>query len=490
MFETAEVGNHLEKADYKRQEPKLRTALLEAQRALAGSDFSLALLIGGVEGAGKTEFTNQLLEWLDARGVAVHAWGKPTDEERERPFFWRFWRILPPKRKAAILLTSWYSNPIIDRVCKKTGQAELDQRLDQIVDFERMLAAERVLLVKLWFHISKSEQRRRFKNLEAEPETRWRVTKQDWRFHKRYDKFREVCEHSLMKTSTGDAPWHIVEATDRRYRNLTATRNILDALRQRLEQSRSAGKPEHKADHSKPRANSVIRKLDLGLKLDADAFDKKLEKLQNRIGTMTRCLRKKGRSLTLAFEGPDAAGKGGAIRRLTQAMDARLFRVDSVAAPSDEERARPYLWRFWRDLPRVGRVALYDRTWYGRVLVERVEGFALPQEWRRAYAEINAFEEQMAESGIIVRKFWIALSADEQLRRFKDRQVTPYKQYKITEEDWRNRAKWDAYEAAACEMIERTSTEHAPWVLVEGNDKRWARIKILQSVADALESEL
>jgi polyphosphate:AMP phosphotransferase len=490
MFEAAEVGNRLSKTDYKRQAPKLRTALLQAQRALAGSDFSLVLVIGGEAGAGKTELANLLLEWLDARGVAVQAWGKPTDEERQRPFFWRFWRILPPKRKAAILLTSWYSDPIADRVFKKIGQAGLDQRLDQVADFERMLVAEGVLLVKLWLHISKSEQRRRFKRLESDPRTRWRVTKRDWRSHKRYDRFREVCERSLMKTSTGEAPWLVVDAADRRYRDFTAARIVLDALQRRQKESRGAAKPAPKPDLPRPKANNVIRRLDLGLKLDERSFDQKLEKLQNRIGTLTRFLRKKGRCLTLAFEGPDAAGKGGAIRRLTQAMDARLFSVDSVAAPSDEEKARPYLWRFWRNLPRTGKVTLYDRSWYGRVLVERVEGFALPQQWRRAYAEINAFEGQMAESGIIVRKFWIAISADEQLRRFKDRQGTPYKQYKITPEDWRNRAKWDAYEAAACEMIERTSTEHAPWIMVEGNDKRWARIKILKSVAEALESAL
>jgi polyphosphate:AMP phosphotransferase len=490
MFETAEVGNRLEKADFKKQEPKLRTALLEAQRGLAAADFSLVLLVGGVEGAGKTEFINQLQEWLDARGVAVHAWGEPTDEERERPFFWKFWRILPPKRKAAVLLTSWYSQPIVDRVFKETGGAELDVRLDQVAEFERMLSSEGVLLVKLWFHISKSEQKRRFKKLEKDPETRWRVTDTDWKFHKRYDRFREVCEHALMKTSTGEAPWHVVEATDRRYRDLTAARIMLDALERRLEEAKAKARTEHKPDRPKPKASNVIRKLDLELALDKKEFEDKLEKLQNRIGTLTRKLRRKGRSLTLVFEGPDAAGKGGAIRRLTHAMDARLFRLDSVAAPTDEEKARPYLWRFWRDLPRIGKVTIYDRSWYGRVLVERVEGFAAPAEWRRAFAEINAFEEQMAEAGTIVRKFWIAISAEEQLKRFKDRQVTPYKQYKITEEDWRNRAKWDAYEAAACEMVERTSTEKAPWVLVEGNDKRWARVKILKSVAEALEAEL
>ncbi|MFA6003169.1 MAG: polyphosphate:AMP phosphotransferase [Elusimicrobiota bacterium] len=488
MFETAEVGNKTEKAEYKRQEPKLRTALLEAQRGLAGSDFSVVLLIGGVEGAGKTEFANQLLEWLDARGIAVHAWGEPTDEERERPFFWKFWRVLPAKRKAAFLMTSWYSEPIIDRVFKAASPAQFDQRLDQVIGFESMLAKEGVLLIKLWFHLSKAEQKRRFSELEKDPDTRWRVTKQDWKFHRRYDRFRKVCGHALMKTSTGEAPWYVVEAADRRYRNLTAGRLILDALQRKLKDqtARSPGSP----DRSRPKPNNVIRRLDLRRSLDAAKFERRLEKLQGRLGALTRKLHKAGRSLTLVLEGPDAAGKGGAIRRLTGAMDARLYRVNSVAAPTDEEKARPYLWRFWRDLPRVGRVTIYDRSWYGRVLVERVEGFAGQEQWQRAYSEINSFESQLAEFGTIVLKFWIAISAAEQLRRFQDRQKTPYKQYKITDEDWRNRAQWGAYEAAACEMVERTSTEYAPWILVEGNDKRWARIQLLQSVTDALERSL
>jgi polyphosphate kinase 2 (PPK2 family) len=219
-------------------------------------------------------------------------------------------------------------------------------------------------------------------------------------------------------------------------------------------------------------------------------YERRLEEAQGRIGNLTRRLRKEGRSLTLVFEGADAAGKGGAIRRLTQAMDARLYRVISTAAPTDEERAHPYLWRFWREVPRAGRVTVYDRSWYGRVLVERLEGFCAPEAWKRAYAEIDDFEEQLVEAGTILRKFWLAITPEEQLRRFKDREVTPYKQYKIGPEDWRNRAKWDGYEAAACEMVEKTSTAEAPWVLVESNDKRWARVKVAETVARALADEL
>ncbi len=224
--------------------------------------------------------------------------------------------------------------------------------------------------------------------------------------------------------------------------------------------------------------------------VDKKKYEKRLPRLQGRLHALVERLPQAKKSVVLVFEGPDAAGKGGTIRRLTGAMEAGAWEVAAVAAPTDEERGHPYLWRFWRNLPRMGRVTIYDRSWYGRVLVERIEGFAPPSEWQRAYAELNAFEEQLAEQGNIIVKFWLAISQDEQLRRFKDRQVTPYKQYKITEEDWRNRAKWDAYEQAACEMFEKTGTAEAPWVIVEANDKLHARLKVLKAVNEALEKAL
>ena len=190
------------------------------------------------------------------------------------------------------------------------------------------------------------------------------------------------------------------------------------------------------------------------------------------------------------FEGLDAAGKGGAIRRVTQALDARQLPRLPVAAPTDEEKAQPYLWRFWRHLPRTGHVAIFDRSWYGRVLVERVEGFASEDEWLRAYGEINDFEEELADDGIVVVKFWLAISKEEQLRRFEEREQSAFKRFKITDEDWRNREKWDEYDDAVNDMVDRTSTPQAPWTLVEAEDKHWARVKVLKTLCDRLTREL
>ncbi len=292
-------------------------------------------------------------------------------------------------------------------------------------------------------------------------------------------------------TSTGVAPWHIVESKDNRYRNLTMVTTLIRALKEALDESKARAKArKRKQAAPKPRAANVIRQLDLSVELSEEDYDRKLAKYSAKIPRLVRRLRDAGRSMILAFEGPDAAGKGGAIRRLTAAMDARLYREISIGAPTDEEAAHPYLWRFWRNLPRQGRVTIYDRSWYGRVLVERLEGFATRAEWSRAFAEINEFEAQLTEFGIIVLKFWLAISPEEQLQRFRERETTPYKQYKLTEEDWRNRRKFDAYEAAACDMIERTSTNSAPWILVEANDKRWARVKVLKAVSQHLSRSL
>ena len=488
MFETVELGNRISKEAFKKESISLREKLLKAQSALAKADFSLIILVGGVEGAGRATLVDLMLEWLDPRGIEVHALGEPSDEERERPRFWRFWRLLPPKGKAAILLGSWYTDPIVHRAFRDSGKAALVRDLDRIVDFEKMLANEGVLLVKLWLHLTRAQQRKRLKELEKDPDTRWRVTKKDCEFAGRYDRFRKICERAVLKTSTAHAPWNLVEAADFRYTKLAAMKMVLKAMTDRLAQP-PAERPA-KGDLPKPKRVNPISSMDLSLRLKEAESDKLIEDLQARFNTLSRKMRDEDRSMILVFEGPDAAGKGGAIRRLTRAMDARNCRVVSTAAPNDEERARPYLWRFWRGLPRLGRVTIYDRSWYGRVLVERLEGFCRPEDWKRAYGEINAFEEELSESGVVIVKYWLAISQEEQLKRFKERQATPYKQYKITEEDWRNRAKWGAYEAGACDMIEKTSTSWAPWVLVEGNDKRWARVKVLRSACEKLEEAL
>jgi AMP-polyphosphate phosphotransferase len=482
MFENAELGHKVDKATYEREAPLVREALLEAQRQLAASDLAVVVIVTGVGGAGKSEVVNLLLEWMDARGIRVHAMRAPTEDERRRPPLWRSWQELPPRGRMAIAFGAWYAGPLLDHVFGRISRPELDQALDRIVELEQMLRREGVLLVKLWLHLSKEGQKERIEQLEADPRQRWRVFKRDWKLFGRYDDYRSVGEHVLRRTDGGDVPWTVVEGTDRRYCHLSVARVLLDALRG-LERARAdPPAPSPEPLHLVPPAVNVINSLDMGLALDPATYKEELLRAQGKLGRLTRRLRKRGRSLILVFEGPDAAGKGGAIRRLTAAMDARDYRVVSVAAPTDEERSHPYLWRFWRDLPPQGQVAIYDRSWYGRVLVERVEGFARPEQWGRAYGEINAFEEQLAEAGAILVKFWLAITPEEQLRRFEARQATPYKQYKLTPEDWRNRDRWASYEAAACEMIERTGSEAAPWVLVEADNKEWARVKVLKAV--------
>jgi polyphosphate:AMP phosphotransferase len=450
-------------------------------------------VIAGAEGAGKSETVSLLLEWMDARGIETHVMWAPTDEERERPEFWRFWRALPPRGKIGIFFGSWYTRPVVQHALGDIDAVEFERAMRRIREFERMLTAEHFPVLKYHLHISKKVEKKRLKEFWNDPAKRWRVHENARKYFKRYDDFRRVTEEMLRLSNSGFAPWTVVESADTEYRNLTVATSLLQALEEaagEAEARAAAKRPKRPPPLPKPKRRNVLRQLRMTQTLSEKQYDRRLTAAQAEIGRLTRGLEKADRSLLVAFEGPDAAGKGGAIRRLTQAMSPYVYRVIGIAAPTDEERAHPYLWRFWRNLPRQGRVTIYDRSWYGRVLVERLEGFARQEEWQRAYSEINEFEEQLAEGGVIVVKVWLAITADEQLRRFRDRQKTPFKQYKITDEDWRNRNKWDGYEAAACDMIERTSTSVAPWTLVEGNNKQWARVKVAEAVRDRLLAEL
>jgi polyphosphate:AMP phosphotransferase len=384
---------------------------------------------------------------------------------------------------------SWYTDPIIGRVYRKSGGAEFDRSLSRIEFLERQLAQDGALIVKLWLHLSKKAQKRRLSKLEGDQKTRWRVSPLDWKHFKLYDRFVKYSEQALQRTDTGFAPWTVIEASDDRYREIAVGRTVLEAIKKRLELKKAA------ADSPKPASLagdvvSVLDRVDLKKTISAKDYSAKLARLQGKLNRLSRAAWEKKVSSVLVFEGWDAAGKGGTVRRLTSAMDARLYRVVPIAAPTDEERAHQYLWRFWRHIPRSGRVTIFDRSWYGRVLVERVEGFAREDEWKRAFQEINEFEQQLVEHGAMVTKFWVHISKDEQLRRFKERQETEFKQYKITDEDWRNRKQWDAYETAINEMVGRTSTRSAPWVIVAGNDKRFARIQVLETVCRRLEKAL
>ncbi|MBM3346280.1 MAG: polyphosphate:AMP phosphotransferase [Betaproteobacteria bacterium] len=492
MFESAEVGHKVDKAKYAREEPKLREALLNAQFDLAAhGKFPVLILIGGVDGAGRGQTVNLLNSWMDPRHIHTHAFGPPSDEESERPPMWRFWRALPPKGNIGIVFGSWYTAPIVDRVMGRTNDVDLEHAIDRIVRFENMLFNEGTLILKFWFHLSRKAQKERLKELEKDPDTRWRVTKLDWERFKIYDRFRRISEHTLRETSTGNAPWVVVEGVDPRYRHLTVGKLLLDSMKKRLEEKKGAARPPAAAAPLVPVMDNLklVRDLDMSQKVAKPNYEKKLEKLHGKPNLAIRDKKFKQRSLILVFEGSDAAGKGGAIRRVTGALDARQYLVTPVAAPTEEERAQPYMWRFWRHVPRLGRVTIFDRSWYGRVLVERVEGFCAEPDWMRAYSEINDFEEQLTERGAIVCKFWLQISKEMQLARFKLREKTSFKRFKITEEDWRNRKKWGDYESAVADMVDRTSTEIAPWTLVEAEDKYFAQLKVLRTITDRLERE-
>jgi AMP-polyphosphate phosphotransferase len=491
MFESAELGHSISDRQYDRDEPKLREALLKTQyELLENKSFPVILIIGGVDGAGKGETVNILNEWMDPRHIVTHAFGEMSDEERERPRMWRYWRALPPKGRIGILFGAWHTDPIVGRVTGAVDNAQFSLAMEEIVRFERMLVDEGALILKFWFHLSKKAQKKRLKALEADPKTRWRVADTDWERFKLYDKFRKISENALRETSTGYAPWTVVEGTDPNYRYLTVGQALLDAIQKRL----AGGKPAVSQPAAIPEpaldGRTVLSNLDYRQALVHKDYTRKLEKFQGHLNLLTRHKKFRGKSLIVVFEGLDAAGKGGTIRRVTGALDARHYQVLPIAAPSEEERAQPYLWRFWRHLPRKGRLTIFDRSWYGRVLVERVEKFIPEDDWLRAYHEINDFEQQLAEAGGVVIKFWMTITKDAQLRRFKEREKTPFKSFKITAEDWRNRKKWNDYQRAVCDMIERTSTEHAPWFLIPSNNKYHARIEVLKTLCERVESVL
>ncbi|MTW15148.1 polyphosphate:AMP phosphotransferase [Rhodoplanes serenus] len=492
MFESANLRHHVPKPAYKREVSALREALLEAQFELAAQRrFAVLILIAGVEGAGKGETVNLLNEWMDPRRIHTRAFFQPTDEERGRPDHWRFWRALPPKGDIGIFFGAWHTVPMVRRALGEIDDAAFGQAIGDIRRLETMLCDEGVLLLKYWLHLSKKQQKQRLRELEKNPATRWRVTEHEWEFHRRYDDFVTVSEPFLRETSTGPAPWIVVPGADPRFRALTVGRHLLAALRERLDQKPPKRLPDRTPPLPAPSDRvTVISALELDQAMTREVYERELETWQGRLAVAVRDERFKSMSVVAVFEGNDGAGKGGAIRRVTGALDARRYQTVSIAAPSEEERAQPYLWRFWRHLPGRGGLVIFDRSWYGRVLVERVEGFCSEADWMRAYGEINDFENAMVRHGTVVVKFWLAISKAEQLRRFKLREKVAFKRFKITDEDWRNRDKWGVYETAVCDMVDRTSTAAAPWTLIEANNKLFARIKVLRTLCGAIETAL
>lgn len=482
LFTTMTPGDDIDKDEYRRREGQLHLRLLDIQKQLAASKKAALILMNGVEGSGKGETAKKMLEWFDARGVETTAFWTPDATEAEHPPLWRFWNKLPLAGRIGVFFGSWYTHPVIARVFRTMDRGEFENNLDDIRKFERMLVAEGVILIKLWMHLAPADQKRFLEKARSKAATKWRISRIAKKFFQKRKRFQKIDALTLAATHSSAAPWTVIDARHARFREIFAGETIL----KRLETALGAPSAEY-AGVWQPSAVKYLASLDLGQKLEEAEYKEKLEKYTAKITTLTDKLSTKRHSLLLVFEGADAAGKGGAIRRVTYGIDPRHYRVNAVSAPTDVEKGHPYLWRFWQKIPAEGKVAIFDRSWYGRVLVERIEKFCTEAEWQRAFGEINDFEKALHDSQTVIRKFYLSISPEEQLKRFTDRKITPYKQYKLTEEDWRNRDKWGAYQAAADDMFANTSTDYAPWILVEANDKNHARIKVMKTVADALE---
>ncbi len=496
MFEAAEIGHKLSKEKFDERETSLRTALIEMQNKVRKAKVPVIIVIAGDDRPGCDDLINRLNAWLDPRFLETNAFAPPNEADRQWPRFWRYWKALPARGRMAIFAGSWSLRAMVDRLNNTLSEADFLRQVGHTRRFEQALAADGAVVIKFWLHVSKDDLLERLEGAEEHPDHEWRVQPEDWAIYERFEQALGIVETFIRKTSTASAPWHIVESSDWRYRDVAVSEMLLEAMKRRLAEipkgelvlQDAPEAPDEAAVHDDDL--TVLDRVDLTSKLAKPDYETQLEHEQSRLNALAREAYHRGLSTVLAFEGWDAAGKGGAIRRLAASMNAHLYRVVSIAKPTEEELAHHYLWRFWRHIPPPGQFVVFDRSWYGRVLVERVEGFATEPEWRRAYAELNNFEEQLHEHGMVLAKFWLHISKEKQLQRFKDRESTPYKRFKITDEDYRNREKWDQYEEAASEMVARTSTSYSPWHLVPANDKRWARVQVIRTVCNALESKL
>jgi len=493
MLEQLVLRQKAGKAEYDEKVEAFERRLGELQRQARELRIPVIIVFEGWDAAGKGTLINRLMQALDPRGFNVYPISAPTQEESYRPFLWRFWTKTPERGRIAIFDRSWYGRVLTERVDKLIPRKFWQASYEQIRSFERQLADDGAVLIKFFLHISKKEQKKRFLELEARPSMSWKVTQHDWQHHKQYEKYALAIEDMLAQTDTAFAPWTIVESHDRRFATLKVFATTIRALEDRVNAVAGNKEPERRSDKPPAEefpATSLLETVDLSLTLSRSAYERKLDTYQARIRELEHQIYLRRIPVVVVFEGWDAGGKGGNIKRLTKSMDPRGYEVIPVAAPNDVEKNHHYLWRFWNKLPKAGHINVFDRSWYGRVLVERVEELCSLEEWKRAYREINEMEEHLVSFGAVLVKFWLQIDEQEQLKRFKEREVTAWKQWKITPDDWRNRDKWSLYKPAVEEMLARTSTSYAPWTIVESNCKLYARIKTLQTVIKGIEARL
>jgi len=483
MFERYNLNLAVDEKTIEKTLPEIKELLGELQRACRDNGIPVVILIEGWNASGITSVSSEIVQAIDPRGYNLYSVGTPTDEEKAHSLIWRFFIKTPPKGRIAIFARSWYSRTLAEQLSGLNWNEWLKESTSAIRNFERQLVDDGTLVLKFFLHISKEEQRRRMIERERDTLTGWMITRGDWDFHHQYDLYLPVIEQIIEDTDTPFAPWTIVEATSPSYAGFKVISRITKVLERRVSGKESPGK-NYRDRSPKYKKRLDVDNVDLKKTVSKQVYPGQLKEYQDRVREAQYLLYKRKVPLIIVYEGWDAAGKGGNILRLTASMNPRGYGVVPVSRPNDYEMSHHYLWRFYSHFPKAGHITLFDRSWYGRVLVERVEGFCSEAEWKRAYNEINEMEQNFVAEGGGIVKFWLEIDQDEQLARFQQRETDSKKQWKITDEDWRNREKWGEYRDAVNEMLAKTDTPFAPWTLVESNDKFYSRLKTLQTTID------
>jgi len=506
MLLSVDCSRKLSKEDYKEEIGSLGLRLSEMQRVCKDENIPVSIIFEGWSAAGKGSRISSLINYLDPRGFEVFTLQRTTEDERLRPYMWRFWQRIPSSGKIHIFDRSWYQGLIYGN---KKNEAALADPVHDIKAFEKTLVDNGALVIKLFLHVSKKEQEKRLLALANDLETTWRVKNADLKQNRKYNKKIKQFERILSETNHDAAYWTIIEADDSRFADVKVYRAVISAMEKAVQAKQNKKASDGGTNNGNggnngndSNANNVdsplpaqanvprLEDVDLNKSISREEYNERLKKAQAELTRMHNIMYKERLPAAMVFEGWDAAGKGGAIKRTVVPLDPRGYKVAPYGAPNDIEKIHHYLWRFWNEVPKAGHITVFDRSWYGRVMVERVEGFCSEADWKRAFGEINDFEKQLTDGGVVLMKFWLHINPEEQLRRFELRTNTPEKQWKITDEDWRNRDKWNDYLTAVDEMLQRTSTEYAPWTIVEAVDKPFARIKVIETVKTRIEAAL
>ncbi len=492
MLETLDLNISLDKDTYRSKIEALMQHLRSLQQDCWDKKLPVIVVLEGWAAAGKGALVKKMIGYMDPRGFAVHPIWPASPEEQLYPFLWRFWQRIPARGNISFFYHSWYTHVLEDRLFERLPEARLPMLMRQINAFERQMVDDGAAIAKFWIHLSDKELKRRLKKYGEDELAAWRVRPEDWHQAKNYQKYAAFAEEMLIYTGTGAATWTLVEGDCQRWARVKVLTKMTTTITEALDRLHTftpapSLPPQESLEPTEP---DFLAQVDLTKALSRDQYKKQLRKEQVRLRELQLSIHNYHIPVLVLFEGWDAAGKGGAIKRLTDVLDPRSYVVHPFGAPTDEEKEHHYLWRFWRRLPTAQTIGIFDRSWYGRVLVERVEGFATETEWRNAYREINEFEEQLTTAGYVLVKFWLHISQEEQLNRFTERQTNQFKEHKLTSEDWRNREKWPLYEVAINQAIQRTSTPQAPWTVIAANDKYYARVQVIQTVIQAIEAEI